>query len=74
LEQLTQYFYTKDQMSDVFDEQIGSDINTIYDKATGQRTYVSIIDVFDKSILTRQDVPNPEIVEPEQPEGIEILN
>ena len=58
LEQLNQYFYTKEQVVNVLDEQIGSDINTIYDKATGRRVYVSIMDVFDPAVLTVQEPSN----------------
>ena len=51
VETLSDYYYTKDEISDVLDEEIGSDINTIYDTATGERKYVSIVDTFDDDIL-----------------------
>ena len=45
---LSTNYYTKDEISDVLDDQIGSDINTVYNVATGTRTYVSIVDDFDE--------------------------
>ena len=45
---LSNNYYTKDEISDVLDDQIGSDINTVYNVSTGTRTYVSIVDDFDE--------------------------
>jgi len=48
---LTNNYYTKTDIDGMLDSQTGVDVKTIYDYATRERTYVSIVDDFDPLIL-----------------------
>ena len=48
---LSDYYYTKTEVDQAIENQEIQSNDTIYDAATGERTYVSVVDVFDTDIL-----------------------
>lgn len=44
-------YYTKYEVQNILNDMTGSDVKTIYDYATGQRKYVTVVDNFNEAIL-----------------------
>ena len=44
-------YYTKYEVQNILNDITGSDVKTIYDYATGERKYVTVVDTFNESIL-----------------------
>lgn len=44
-------YYTKYEVQNILNDMTGSDVKTIYDYATGERKYVTVVDNFNEAIL-----------------------
>ena len=51
IDNLSSNYYTKSEVDDAIEDQVIQANDTVYDAATGERTYVSIVDTFNKEIL-----------------------
>ena len=51
IDNLSNNYYTKSEVDDAIEDQVIQANDTVYDAATGERTYVSIVDTFNKGIL-----------------------
>lgn len=51
IDNLSSNYYTKSEVNKVINEQVVQASDTVYDAETGERTYVTIVDSFDKKIL-----------------------